>query len=69
MNSLKDEIKPIDLTEVLRDYEGKWVVLSKDYKKVLASGKTVDEILEYIGLGFTLKVSEFVGSFTPSTTI
>lgn len=59
------KIQPIDLTDVLADYEGKWVVLSNDLKSVLSSGDNIEEIIEYVGRGVTMKVSDFVGSFTP----
>ena len=31
---------PIDLTKILKDYEGKWVALSDDSKSVYGSGKS-----------------------------
>ena len=31
---------PIDLSRLLRDYEGKWVALSEDNKFVYGSGKS-----------------------------
>jgi len=31
---------PIDLTKILKDYEGKWVALSEDNKSVCGSGKS-----------------------------
>ena len=40
------EIHPIDLSELLRPYRGKWVALSQDETKVLGSGATIDEALE-----------------------
>lgn len=36
-------MKPIDLTKKLKPYEGKWVTLSPDYKKVLGAGDTLKE--------------------------
>ena len=31
---------PIDLSRLLKDYEGKWVALSEDNKSVYGSGKS-----------------------------
>ena len=31
---------PIDLSPILKDYEGQWVALSDDHKRVLGSGDT-----------------------------
>ena len=42
-------IESPDLTKVLtKDHENKWVVLSRDYKKVLATGDTLDEVMEAV---------------------
>lgn len=49
---------PVDLTKVLKEeHEGKWVVLTEDYKKVIAVGDSVDEIAKYNGKGVFLKVT------------
>lgn len=37
-------MEAIDLSKTLRPYEGKWVALTKDYEKVIASGETLKEI-------------------------
>ena len=39
------ENKAIDLTSTLSPYEGKWVALSKDEKKVVGSGRTLKEVV------------------------
>ncbi len=39
-------LKPIDLSKKLRSYEGKWVALSLDHKKVLGVGDTLKEAKE-----------------------
>lgn len=36
-------MQAIDLSKTLRPYEGKWVALTKDYEKVVASGKSLKE--------------------------
>lgn len=40
------ELQPIDLSELLRPFQGKWVALSQDETQVLGSGTTIDEALE-----------------------
>ena len=37
--------RPISLAKLLAPYRGKWVTLTKDQKKVLGSGETIDEAL------------------------
>ena len=37
---------PIDLTKLLSPYQGQWVALSSDERRVLGHGKTIDEALE-----------------------
>jgi hypothetical protein len=39
-------LKPIDLSEKLRPFEGKWVALSLDHKKILGVGETLKEAKE-----------------------
>lgn len=36
-------LKPINLSQNLRPYENKWVVLSLNHKKVLGAGNTLKE--------------------------
>ena len=36
-------INTIDLSKILRPFEGKWVALSLDYKKVLGDGDSLKE--------------------------
>lgn len=36
-------MKPIDLTKILKPFKSGWVALSKDYKKVLGHGKTLEQ--------------------------
>jgi len=36
----------IDLTEKLKPYENKWVAITKDYKKIIATGKTLEETIK-----------------------
>ena len=38
--------EPIHLAKLLAPYKGKWVTMTKDEKKVLGSGRTIDEALK-----------------------
>lgn len=40
--------KSIDLSEILKTYMGKWVALSKDERKVLASGELLKDVFEQV---------------------
>jgi len=42
---MKKENKMIDLTAILSPFEGKWVALSRDEKKVVGSGRTLKEVV------------------------
>jgi predicted RNase H-like HicB family nuclease len=59
-------MKPIDLTNVLRDHEGKWVILAEDNSKVLFSGNTLEEIEAHLTEGVVLKVGSFEPTFSPT---
>jgi len=59
--------KSIDLSKVLADHESKWVVLSRDYQKVIASGETVDDILSVIDKGIAMLVPRFDSTFVPTS--
>ena len=39
-------MSPIDLTLILKNYEGKWVALSEDNQCVFGAGKSAKEALE-----------------------
>ena len=39
-------IKTPDIWKVTKNYVNKWVVLSADYKKVIASGDSLSEVLK-----------------------
>lgn len=42
----RKNILPIDLSNILKPYDRKWVALSFDHKRVLAAGNTVREVRE-----------------------
>jgi hypothetical protein len=52
---------------MLQDYEGKWVVLSKDYKKVLAFGDSIAELGNTVSKGVMMMVPETEGTFIPTS--
>lgn len=43
---MKKVIKTPNIFQPTKNYANKWVALSSDYKKVVASGKTLAEVLE-----------------------
>ena len=49
-----------DLRVTLKDFEDKWVVLSPDNSKVLASGDSFESIVDFLADGFAMKVPHFV---------
>lgn len=64
-------MKIVDLTRPLKGYTGNWVLLSKDYKRVLASAKTLKTLIKRgekgkVRDGYVMKVakdySHYVGN-------
>lgn len=56
---------PIDLTNILTDkHEGKWVVFSVDYNRVIAYSDSVEEIAQYSGEGIIMKLTSFEHPFS-----
>jgi len=53
-NILPDQV--IDLSEILKGYEDKWVILSEDYKKVLKASTKLEDLLDYSNLGIMMRV-------------
>lgn len=43
---VEKEKKIIDLSELLKGYKGKWVVISEDKSKVLCSADSMEEVLK-----------------------
>ena len=41
-------MQPINLVKLLKPFPSGWVALSGDYKKVVASGKTLKEVTEKV---------------------
>lgn len=41
-------MQTINLVKLLKPYSSGWVALSRDYKKVVASGKTLKEVTEKV---------------------
>lgn len=69
--NMQKALKPIDLSKILLPFENKWVALSEDNKKVLGSGKTLEEArkqAEKTKKRFLfIKVPPFDVSYVPST--
>lgn len=43
---MPDTKEPIHLAKLLAPYKGKWVTMTKDEKRILGSGVTIDEALK-----------------------
>ena len=43
---MSDTKEPVHLAALLSPYKGKWVTMTKDEKKVLGCGNTIDEALK-----------------------
>lgn len=41
-------MQTINLSKILKNFSSGWVVLTSDYKKVVASGKTLKEVTEKV---------------------
>ena len=65
MENINKNNKVIDLTEILADYSGKWVVLSYDEKHVLKSGNSLDEISDFIKKGVVMLVPDYEYAYSP----
>ena len=39
-------MKAVNLAKILKNYTSGWVSISKDYKKVIASGRTLKSLLQ-----------------------
>ncbi len=66
--SVKNNIKhtePVDFTELLANYSKKWVVLSFTEDKVLKSGNTYEEIMDYTDKGISMLVPDYSVPFVP----
>ena len=56
-------MEAIDLSKILRPYENKWVAITKDYKKVIASGKTLKKAIKNAKGKNTSPIYTYVNSF------
>ena len=50
-------VKALDLSQVLKPYENKWVALSPDKKKVSSSGNSLKEVFDKLDSEQQKKVS------------
>jgi hypothetical protein len=64
---MKNPIEIIDLSNILDGLENKWVVLSKDNKKVLAVADEIEGLGKKISDGTVMKVPDPRYSFAPLT--
>jgi hypothetical protein len=55
----KQNLEPIDFTELLADYSKKWVVLSFNEKEVLKSGNSYEEIMDCSDKGIVMLVPDY----------
>jgi len=39
-------MRPIDLTQVIKEYTSGWIALSPDYKKVVGHGRTIKSAVD-----------------------
>ncbi len=60
-----EKVEVIDLTKILDGLENKWVVLSKDYKRVLAVAEKLDQLGEKIDKGIVMRVPDPDYSYAP----
>ena len=52
-------MEPIDLTKVLKGFDNKWIILSRDNTEVLASAKKIEDLpKELFGEGFIMLVPD-----------
>ncbi len=56
---------PLDLTDLLQGYEDKFVVLTKDRKKILKSSDNVEDLKEYFTKGIVMLVPNTNITFSP----
>ena len=66
MDDNEEMVVPIDLSNVLIGYEGKWVILSDDKKRVIASGNALADIAARIQEGLVMRVPRFDSAYTPA---
>lgn len=61
-------MKKINLTKILKGYSSGWVSISKDYKKIIAYGKTLDLVVGKLAKmgnppGFLMKAAKDYSSY------
>jgi hypothetical protein len=67
---MKKEIKkiePIDLTEILKGKDNKWIVISEDYKEIIKVGDSVNDLLEVKDKGIIMYVPNSNCTLSPTT--
>jgi hypothetical protein len=61
----QETYKPIDFTDLLKGYEGKWVILSYGNDKIIKSGDSLEELRDSLDLGAVMLVPEGNYLFAP----
>lgn len=51
-----DNSEPLEMSELLSKHQNKWVVLTFDEKKVLASSENLSDLKDFIEKGIFMKV-------------
>lgn len=69
LENFMEKIAVIDLSEILDGLENKWVVLSKDNKKILAVAEEYEQLGEKTKQGTVLKVPDPNYSYSPTVFI
>ena len=64
MKEEKKKIEPIDYSSLLDGLDNKWVVISRDHKKLLAVADNLENLGETVGKGIVLLVQNY--SYAPS---
>ena len=59
------KMTPLDLSSLLDGLDGKWVILSEEYDKVLRVGKSLEDILQYVAEGIVMRVERTDQVYSP----
>jgi hypothetical protein len=54
----EEKLELLDLSDLLKGYEKKWVVISFDESKIIASGDSIEEISQEVNEGIVMLVPE-----------
>lgn len=54
----EEKLELLDLSDLLEGYEKKWVVISLDESRIIASGNSIEEISHKVNEGIVMLVPE-----------